>query len=153
MNDWFSFSQSNHTLLMLKLVKTYISNICTLVIKHSMYGKLVFKCSYWSRGETVGTYFAYDCKEWNLNQISSLQVWIPLFLFNFIFMSIKCRILNKMGSSTHIFIRKPFRTFAPHGIYTSLLRMISHNLKMSLWKTTYYKSLVYMHFRIYEWNI
>ena len=149
MNEWFSFSQSNHTLLMLKLVKTYISNICTLVMKHSMYGKLVFKCSYWSRGETVGTYFAYDCKEWNLNQISSLNHFI---FVQFYFMSIKFWILNKMGSSTHIFIRKPFRTFAPHDIYTSLLRMISQHLKMSLWKTTYYKSLVYMHFRIHEWN-
>ena len=45
MNGWFSFTQSNHTLLIFKSFKTYISNICSLVIKHTMYGKLVFKYS------------------------------------------------------------------------------------------------------------
>ena len=49
-------------------------------------------------------------------------------------MPTKCWIFNKIGSSTHIFIRKPFRKFAPYEFYTSLLRVISQHLKMSLWK-------------------
>ena len=54
-----------------------------------------------------------------------------------------------MGSSTHIFIRKQFRKFAPHDIYTSLLRMISQNVAMENDILQEFG----MHFKIYEWNI